>query len=230
MPPKSYKGILKDTPVDTSRSDWFSKLLYNAIPDLEVRSGDNRYATTRLPGEAELISRSVGTKTLQRWHQGEMPLIDDAQFSEKKLSKPNPWEGWGKDNKHGTVWDKQRQYTKEESPFNVNNNYFDVNPKSKYGKNLQDRTDLAYSAAKFNNRYKNNPDQGGRKMLYGYDELLNDIYFEEDGAFEDLWNYDLDEGEKLDNITNIGRHLFAEPITKNRPIVRGKAKYRGYKD
>ena len=230
MPPKDYKGILKATPVDTSRADWWSQLLYNAIPELEVRTKGKAYATTRLPGESELISRSVGTKTLARWHQGEMPLGSDTQFSEKNLKNPNPWKGFKGEYAHGSVFDKPKKYSKEESPFTVTDNYFDINPKTKFGKNLQDRVDLSFSSAIFHNRKKPNPDQGGRLMFFGYDELLNDIYFEEDGSFEDLWNYDLDEGEKLNSKANIGRYLFAKPLTKNRPIVRVKATYRGYKE
>ena len=57
------------------------------------------------------------------------------------------------------------------------------------------------------------------------DENLDEVEF-----IDYLESLDLDEGEKLNSKANIGRYLFAKPLTKNRPIVRGKATYRGYKE
>ena len=68
-----------------------------------------------------------------------------------------------------------------------------------------------------------NPDQEYRKMRKGEEELLGDIYFEDDGSFSDLWNISLDPHEAKLTPTNIVRSLLSKPLEMNTPVVKGKA-------
>jgi len=161
-------------------------------------------------------------------------------FKEDQLKDPNLWESYIK-----KVWESvgESAYDPKESPLiEVEPNIFEVNPNTKAGKSLQGRWDLAYSRAR-HQRKDANPDRDYQEMYKGEEPLLGDIYFDDEGNFEDLWNISMDKREDVfsfdpknswrenmgTNLTNVLRLLGTPLLEENTPTIRGKATYRGYK-
>jgi len=268
MPPKkNYKGIMGwlqekadglGTPIDdkilerypeedsnigtnTFMSNWAAKKIYNTYEksDNSAPPGKERdgYGKTYVKGESELLTRLMGLEP-RYTYENTSTITDDAFKSGNLMGT----EGKGMEWNSGEF----RTYDPKESPIiEVEPNVFEVNPKTKAGKSLQDRIDMSYSQARERNKYYgflnqepgyepnlNLPDEykNRSRMLKGEEPLLGDIYFEEDGAFRDLWNLDLDDFEiPFDSGYNAARLVGAPIMTENRPVVRGKARNRTIK-
>jgi hypothetical protein len=182
------------------------------------------YERTYVPGESELTARLLGLPP-EYTYENKMSVVPE-QFREDQLKDPTLWKTY-----MDKVWESvaETAYDPSESPLiEVRPNVFEVNPDTRAGKALQGRWDLAYSRAR-HQRQDLNPDRDYDPMYKGEEPLLGDIYFDEEGNFEDIWNISVDEHEPLLTPTNIGRRLGAPLLEANQPVVRGRATYRGYK-
>lgn len=223
---------------NTFMSNWLAKSTYDFY---EKSDGSNKdrdgYGKTYVKGESELLTRLMGLPP--RYTYENTTKIKDGAFREDNLlsakdDKNNSWENVG-----------FSTYDPSESPIiEVDPNVFEVNSKTEAGINLQDRIDLAYSRAIQTNEhysdsgimdssgYEENyllPDEyrNRSKMLKGEEPLLGDIYFEEDGAFRDLWNLNLDRNEiDFGSVTNMVRGIGAPIMTENKPVIKGMARNR----
>ena len=194
------------------------------------------YHRTYVPGESELTSRLLGLPA-KHTYKNRVSVIPE-QFKEDQLKDSNLWRTY-KDK----VWESigESALDPSESPLiEVEPNVFEVNPNTKAGKALQGIWDLAYSRAGHQRwpeghflegelKRDLNPDRDYEPMLKGEEPLLGDIYFDDEGNFEDLWNISVDDHEPVLTPTNLVRRLGAPLLEMNTPIVRGKATYRGYK-
>ena len=199
------------------------KAKYPKVADfIQNLPGMGKYFKTNVPGESELVSRLLGVEPKYNYRNIANPV--DKFFE-------NP--GGPKTEEDKKLWDtymekswKQvgnKTYNPNESPLTeTETNVFEVNPKTKFGKNFQKRIDLAFIRSKLIDK-DYNPDQGYRKMRKGEEPLLGDIYFEDDGSFTDLWNVSLDPHEAKLTPTNIVRSLLSKPLQMNTPVVKGKA-------
>ena len=183
------------------------------------------YQRTYVPGESELTARLLGIDPKYDYKHTLNPVTE--QFREDELKDPKLWETYIEQ-----VWKSvgDAAYDPSESPLiEVEPNVYEANPNTKAGKRLQRRWDLAYSRAR-HARKDRNPDRDYQLMLKGEEPLLGDVYFDEEGSFEDVWNISLDEHEfPMGSLGNIMRTLGSPLLEANQPIVRGKATYRGYK-
>jgi len=267
MPEKDYKRIMGwlqekadglGTPIDdkilerypdedsnigtnTFMSNWAAKKIYNTYEksDNSAPPGKERdgYGKTYVKGESELFTRLMGLEP-RYTYENTSTITDDAFKSGNLMGT----EGKGMEWNSGEF----RTYDPKESPIiEVEPNVFEVNPKTKAGKSLQDRIDMSYSQARERNKYYaflnqepgyepnlNLPDEykNRSRMLKGEEPLLGDIYFEEDGAFRDLWDLDLDDFEiPFDSGYNAARLVGAPIMTENKPVVKGKARNRTIK-
>ena len=194
------------------------------------------YERTYVPGESELTARLLGLPA-KHTYKNIVSVIPE-QFREDQLKDPTMWETY-----KNKVWESigESALDPSESPLiEVEPNVFEVNPNTKAGRSLQGRWDLAYSRARHQRWPKGhrlegelkrdlNPDRDYEPMLKGEEPLLGDIYFDDEGNFEDLWNVSVDEHEPVLTPTNLARRLGAPLLEMNTPIIRGKATYRGYK-
>tara|TARA_R100000152_G_C6671537_1_gene107731 strand:- start:35 stop:694 length:660 start_codon:yes stop_codon:yes gene_type:complete len=193
------------------------------------------YQRTYVPGESELTSRLLGLPP-RYTYEAKMSTIPD-QFQESELKDPKLWEIY-----IDKVWENvaESAYDPSKSPIKeVEPNVFEINTSTEFGKVLQSRIDLAYSRARHQKwpeghflegelKRDLNPDRDYEPMLKGEEPLLGDIYFDEEGNFEDVWNISVDEHEPLLTPTNLIRKIGAPLLEMNQPIVRGKATYKGY--
>jgi len=182
------------------------------------------YQRTYVPGESELTSRLLGLPA-KHTYENRVSVVPE-QFREDQLKDPTLWKTY-----IDKVWESvgESALDPSESPLiEVEPNVFEVNPNTKAGRALQGRWDLAYSRA-IHQRKDRNPDRDYELMHKGEEPLLGDIYFDEEGNFEDIWNISVDEHEPLLTPTNLIRRIGAPLLEMNQPIVRGKATYRGYK-
>ena len=194
------------------------------------------YQRTYVPGESELTSRLLGLPA-KHTYENRVSVIPE-QFREDQLKDPTLWKTY-----IDKVWESvgESALDPSESPLiEVEPNVFEVNPDTKAGRALQGRWDLAYSRARHQRwpeghflegelKRDLNPDRDYEPMLKGEEPLLGDIYFDEEGNFEDIWNISVDKHEPLLTPTNLIRRIGAPLLEMNQPIVRGKATYRGYK-
>ena len=181
------------------------------------------YERTYVPGESELTARLLGLPP--KYDYQNIVSVIPEQFKEDQLKDPTLWKTY-----IDKVWESigESALDPSESPLTeVEPNVFEVNPSTKAGRNLQGRWDLAYSRAR-HARKDRNPDRDYQLMLKGEEPLLGDVYFDEEGNFEDLWNISLDKHESRLTPTNILRAVGAPLMESNTPVVRGKATYRGY--
>jgi len=181
------------------------------------------YSRTYVPGESELTARLLGLPA--KYDYGNIVRTIPEQFKKDELISPKLWETY-----IDKAWESVGEaiLDPKESPLiEVEPNIFEVNPDTKAGKNLQDRWNLAYSRAR-HQRKDLNPDRDYKPMYKGEEPLLGDIYFDEEGNFEDVWNISVDEHEPLLTPTNLMRRIGAPLLEMNQPIVRGKATYKGY--
>jgi len=182
------------------------------------------YERTYVPGESELTSRLLGLPA-KHTYENIVSVIPE-QFKEDQLKDPTLWKTY-----IDKVWESigESALDPSESPLiEVEPNVFEVNLNTKAGKNLQGRWDLAYSRSR-HQRKDHNPDRDYKEMYKGEEPLLGDIYFDEEGNFEDIWNISLDEHEPILTPTNLARMIGTPLLEVNKPVVRGKATYRGYK-
>ena len=194
------------------------------------------FVRTWVPGESELASRVLGIEPTYRY----MHTLDpaDEYFEYETLSKPSMWNQY-MDKSSKSIG--EAYYKPGDSPLiEVEPNIFEINPNTEFGKNLQKRIDLAYSRAReswinYPDNLESNPDKEGRRMWRGEEPLLGDVYFENDGTFEDVWNVHLDPHEKLFRnfkgeftLSNALRAILSPGFEMNEPVVRGKATHRGY--
>ena len=182
------------------------------------------YERTYVPGESELTSRLLGLPA-EHTYENRMSVIPE-MFKEDQLKDKNLWKKY-----IDKVWESvgESALDPSESPLiEVEPNVFEVNPNTKAGRALQGRWDLAYSRAK-HQRMDRNPDKNYQKMYKGEEPLLGDVYFDEEGNFEDVWSISVDQHEPVLTPTNLLRRIGAPLLEVNKPVVRGKATYRGYK-
>ena len=182
------------------------------------------YSRTYVPGESELTARLLGISP-KYTYQNKMRAIPE-QFQEDELKNPTLWQTYV-----DKTWESvaESAYDPKESPLiEVEPNVFEVNTNTESGRALQGMWDLAYSRAR-HQRKDRNPDRGYKPMYKGEEPLLGDIYFDEAGNFEDIWIISLDPHEPRITPTNLARRLGAPLLEVNKPVVRGKATYRGYK-
>ena len=195
------------------------------------------YERTYVPGESELTARLLGIPP-KYTYENKVSVIPE-QFKEDQLKNPSLWKIY-----IDKVWESigESAYDPSESPLiEVEEGVFEANPKTRAGKALQGRWDLAYSRSRHQKKDRN-PDRDYQLMLKGEEPLLGDIYFDEEGNFEDIWNISMDKREKVfsfdpkddwgtnidRNVTNLLRLVGAPLLERNQPVVRGKATYRGY--
>jgi hypothetical protein len=232
----------------------------------------SEFQKTYMPGEAELTSRLLGIGDrvdpymyahtvkpkeeafTQEVLSGEAPQSiaqDWPAWADYETFEDMPWEGmmtnvWNpSEEKYEKEPMRGKSYDPSESPLKeISPNIFEVNEETVFGQNWKDRLDFAYSSAKAQGRYKDNPDRGDKRMLFYEEQLLGDVFFEEDGSFEDVWNVDLDEWEKvIDRYTdesgetqtginkaNFYRYFGSPFFQRNIPIIRGKASDRSIND
>ena len=185
--------------------------------------GQKSYERTFVPGESELTRRLLGLP--EEFEYSNIRTADERDFKEENLKDPKMWNIF-LDNTWKQVAGSLSYKPEESSVKEVGPNEYIPNPESDFGKNLQTMIDLAFSRAVHQEK-EMNPDTG--EMMYkGEEELLGDIYFDEEGNFEDIWDFRLEEREdRTANLDNLLRHHFRD-LQVNVPVVRGKATYRGY--
>tara|TARA_R100001082_G_C4288536_1_gene127133 strand:+ start:51 stop:680 length:630 start_codon:yes stop_codon:yes gene_type:complete len=184
------------------------------------------FTKTYVPGESELTSRLLGIEP--RYEYSTNVRVPKEMYSEKVLTDKKLWDAWV-----DKSWEKLSDkvlYSPEESPLEKTGvNEFTPNPETKFGKGFQDRLDLAFTQAVAKDIYAYNPDRNYKLMLKGKEELLGDVYFDEEGNFEDKWNVSVDRHEPILTPTNLLRRLGSPLFEMNTPVIKGKATYRGYK-
>ena len=184
------------------------------------------FTKTYVPGESELTSRLLGIEP--RYEYSTNVRVPKEMYSEKVLTDKKLWDAWV-----DKSWEKLSDkvlYSPEESPLEKTGvNEFTPNPETKFGKGFQDRLDLAFTQAVAKDIYDYNPDRNYKLMLKGEEELLGDVYFDEEGNFEDKWNVSVDWHEPILTPTNLLRRLGSPLFEMNTPVIKGKATYRGYK-
>ena len=184
------------------------------------------YQRTFMPGESELTARLLGIEP--KYEYQTTTKVPEEMYSEKVMNDPKLWDAWVE--KSWEALAEKAVYRPEESPLReISSSRYTPNPETKFGKSWQDRLDLAYSQARSKNVYGYNPDKNYKYMLKGQEELLGDVYFDEEGNFEDLWNISVDRHEPILTPTNLMRRLGAPLFEMNVPTITGKATYRGYK-
>ena len=184
------------------------------------------FTKTYVPGESELTSRLLGIEP--RYEYSTNVRVPKEMYSEKVLTDKKLWDAWV-----DKSWEKLSDkvlYSPEESQLEKTGvNEFTPNPETKFGKGFQDRLDLAFTQAVAKDIYDYNPDRNYKLMLKGEEELLGDVYFDEEGNFEDKWNVSVDWHEPILTPTNLLRRLGSPLFEMNTPVIKGKATYRGYK-
>tara|TARA_R100001082_G_scaffold102387_1_gene72459 strand:+ start:160 stop:783 length:624 start_codon:yes stop_codon:yes gene_type:complete len=182
------------------------------------------YSRTYVPGESELTARLLGLPP-KYTYENKLSVVPE-QFQEDELKNPTLWKTY-----IDKVWESvaESAYDPKESPImEVEPNVFEINPNTKAGKALQGRVNLAFSRGK-HQRKDANPDNEYEPMYKGEEPLLGDVYFDEEGNFKDIWNISLDPHEPILTPTNMMRRIGAPLLEVNKPVVRGKAMYKGYK-
>ena len=185
------------------------------------------YQRTFMPGESELTAILLGIEP--KYEYQTTTKVPEEMYSEKVMNDPKLWDAWVE--KAWTALAKKAVYRPEESPLrkiSSSSSRYMPNPETKFGKSWQDRLDLAYSQARSKNVYGYNPDKNYKYMLKGQEELLGDVFFDEEGNFEDLWNISVDRHEPILTPTNLLRRLGAPLFEMNTPVIEGQARNRGY--
>ena len=212
MEPKANEAI--DSLIKQAESPSIAEFLFKHmdIPGM--------YERTNVPGESELYARVLGIENIVNPYtylntQSVTPAIP---FLDDDLYRINTQE-----------LEEEASYFPEQSPLlETETNMFNVNPDTEFGKNLQDRIDMSYSQAVLGNTYGINPDTGER-MLKGTEPLLGDIYFDEDGNFEDVWDIGIGKYEEsgshvLSQLLDYFRKSQQDKYQMNIPTVKGKAR------
>jgi hypothetical protein len=182
------------------------------------------YRKVFMPGESELTARLLGIEP--KYEYSNYMEIPKEMYSEEVMMDKKLWDVYV-----DKAWKKLSDevvYRPEESPLReIDVNKFIPNPETKHGRDWQDRIDLSYSQARVKNVYGYNPDKNYKYMLKGQEELLGDIFFDEEGNFEDIWNISVDEHEPILTPTNLIRRLGAPLFEMNVPTITGRATYKG---
>lgn len=179
---------------------------------------------------------------INAWKEGRVPSAED--IMERASFRDEPWDEvmqYDAPSQTSTPG-MGRSYSKEQSPLVDFGDYFGVNSESMHGKDMQDRLNYIFTAAKLNNLKSENPDTG--EMMYrGEDPLLGSVYFNEFGDFTDVWDIAPGKHEPLwpeeetvergkdpllinklqSFFYNIGREKAGPDYQKNIPIVKGRA-------
>tara|TARA_Y100000310_G_scaffold274581_1_gene290670 strand:+ start:215 stop:1075 length:861 start_codon:yes stop_codon:yes gene_type:complete len=210
------------------------------------------------PGEHELLARTLNIEEFVNPYMyqqsvaikpGAFEALIEARQQGKELNEEDvftwtkhreiPWDVVMHDAPTGTHEKGMgKEYSPDESPLIDMGEYYNINPETIHGKNVQGILDFAYTDAKLNNRYAENPDTG-EWMLMGKEPLLGNVYFEEDGSFVDVWDVGLGEHESVlpplgfmfnpkESYVqslgyNIGREIAGTDYEKNVPIIKGRA-------
>ena len=189
------------------------------------------YYKTYLPGEAELTARVYGVED----RVNPYTYLHTQAAKDVPLETIADWTGKLEDIIDKKDFPKGTSYLPEESPLSeVETNIFEVNQETEFGKNLQDRINLAYTLALLNDSYRTNPDTG-EEMLTWEEELLGNVYFDESGKFEDVWDIGIgeyepiftNEGHPLSVPLNIARYFGQDAFQMNIPKIKGQAEWLG---